>query len=599
MLQQEQFDALARSERQERARYVRDRLHKRNSDVCALFPTEVDAEKDDGLVVILRMRQLCETGFGNYSISKGPQQIVMMDMMMRAVARACVGSSWAVHAAEICEDFGWPPNPPRQTICQTGRRIGKSFSIGMTTAAAAITKKHTINIYSQFLRQSTLMLDTIASMLETAGIRGKENIIRKQGEIRVRVVAGLDSSEWTLIRALPGNNPDGLRGLDATLVIVDEAAFCPQKLFTGGILPLLLVGDTPIILISSPNHVAGPSSFFNSMMAMEMDSGMNRWNKYAFNLVCEACHERNPVLKECWHQMALLPPWFSLERFRELEEMYSGLGSGGKDAFSMEVLGRRNADGGFFEEWLLTGLEKRAPAVLPPDDEVPYVFTCVDPNGGGSSEAAVVSAYFFEGVMTIVSVSAWAAKNHTEEDELVTSHLEGLRQIPQLRNSRIIFLTENGGNHSASRIGKMVRERFTNVFVVCEKNLNQPGWYNTEFLKLDFAERFKKKLQESAVCFSSQFRSDCPFEDPETRTVTSRRHLMAHLRLMSTPEIISERLTASGKTHMRYTGKYNAAGIRTGQNDDLSICIGLLVGMYSIWVSHQLPFWDYLVWPVI
>lgn len=79
------------------------------------------------------------------------------------------------------------------------------------------------------------MLLTVRTMLLKAGVR-EEHLKKSDETLRVRTVDGT----WSQVSCFP-SNPTTIRGVNSTLVVVDEAVFASEALYLEVILPLLEV----------------------------------------------------------------------------------------------------------------------------------------------------------------------------------------------------------------------------------------------------------------------------------------------------------------------------------------------------------------------
>ena len=133
----------------------------------------------------------------------------------------------------------------RIVVC-AGRRTGKSLicsAKGLWYAFA--NPKSSILIVSATQRQSSLMFDNIAGFVEESALL-RESVTRNTRTL-MRFTNG------SQINALPcGHHGYFLRGMNAHLVIVDEANFVPEEVIKEVINPMLATTSGTSILISTP-----------------------------------------------------------------------------------------------------------------------------------------------------------------------------------------------------------------------------------------------------------------------------------------------------------------------------------------------------------
>jgi phage FluMu gp28-like protein len=134
-------------------------------------------------------------------------------------------------------------------ICvRASRRFGKSFVFAAYAAwAACINSDYRVVCISRSQRQSSEMFKTIYKMIVRSPM---------QHSITRDTATRIEFSNGSIIESLPGGSHDSLRGLTIDLVLIDEAAFVSDDLFTV-IYPTILTNKGKIMLISTPNFSTG------------------------------------------------------------------------------------------------------------------------------------------------------------------------------------------------------------------------------------------------------------------------------------------------------------------------------------------------------
>ena len=137
----------------------------------------------------------------------------------------------------------------KRIVACMGRQTGKTTTIAAKAIHFAYTHPNTTTlIVSPSLRQSMIMFDRILSFIHRSPLLVK-SIIRKTRTI-------IQLSNGSQIIALPCSE-HLLRGYTASLVIVDEANFTPERVITQIIFPMLSTTGGSIIFLSTPwdkNH---------------------------------------------------------------------------------------------------------------------------------------------------------------------------------------------------------------------------------------------------------------------------------------------------------------------------------------------------------
>ena len=146
---------------------------------------------------------------------------------------------------------------PRQVICMKswwhhnfniaiyGRGCGKSFLAGLFSCLYAIMNPNTsILIVSQNFRSSRRILEGIERIAQTAEGRLLSQCFKTERLSRRNDIFQWEFNNGSKITAVPLSNGDGLRGLRATVLIVDEALLVPIKMIKEILQPFLVAaGD--------------------------------------------------------------------------------------------------------------------------------------------------------------------------------------------------------------------------------------------------------------------------------------------------------------------------------------------------------------------
>ena len=146
---------------------------------------------------------------------------------------------------------GWNALPSREIISYCGM---VNHNCGKTTICAirALWKawcfdEQTILVVSRTGRQSKVMAKKMKNFIYKCKLL--------ENDKRIFNTEQLEFNNGSTIYFLPGD-PDNIRGFSAHTVIIDEAAFIPDELFTA-IEPSVMATDGEIIMISSPYKPEG------------------------------------------------------------------------------------------------------------------------------------------------------------------------------------------------------------------------------------------------------------------------------------------------------------------------------------------------------
>lgn len=181
-------------------------------------------------------------------------------------------------------------------------------------------------------------------------------------------------------------------GDNVRIVVIDEAAYTPFRLFTLLVGPMLQLVGTALVMIST--RTGNPDDPFNEMINMKyLDEDGEETDEYAFRAVvwdsvCNECKAAGIEAELCRHRELERPPWIQRNN-RFLRRVYRA----DPAAYKTEILGI--VDGGeslpmfdkasitkmFSPENIFTGQVKSK-----------YVFIATDPCGTNTSGKSLYSS---------------------------------------------------------------------------------------------------------------------------------------------------------------------------------------------------------------
>lgn len=105
-----------------------------------------------------------------------------------------------------------------------------------------------------------------------------------------------------------------------------------------------------------------------------------------------------------------------------------------------------------------------------------YIFLGVDPNGGGSSDMAIVTMTMIENNVIITGMETHPARSHDEIEMLLLQHVRALRGHPDLKDAWIIFFPENNlGQEVSSPMS--ITQQWTKCLTFFFFNYRQVIWH--------------------------------------------------------------------------------------------------------------------------
>lgn len=165
-------------------------------------------------------------------------------------------SDWLARrdASRVMRLAGMPPDPwqakllrrkPHRALVTTSRQSGKSTTgAAMGLHRAAVTPRTEVVAVSPTQRQSALLVQKVKRFAEAL-----ELPLVKNNALSVEL------ANESVIYALPGS-PDSVRGYSPNLLIIDEAAYTSESLYTA-CLPMLAATHGDLVCISTPNGQQG------------------------------------------------------------------------------------------------------------------------------------------------------------------------------------------------------------------------------------------------------------------------------------------------------------------------------------------------------
>jgi hypothetical protein len=183
------------------------------------------------------------------------------------------------------------------------------------------------------------------------------------------------------------------KGTGGDILILEEAAYVEQGFFYETVAPLLIVGNTTLIGIST---LTSEINFYTRLMRQrDPSTGLPMFTCLSIQLACDACKDAGKAA-ECIHLLHLVPRWQSSERHQRLKTIMQDR----PDLIQSELSGLafdslqtvfRSAD----IDTMLT-----QPAPEPVLNDQIYIF--IDPAAGGpQSDYAILSFTRSKGLITV------------------------------------------------------------------------------------------------------------------------------------------------------------------------------------------------------
>lgn len=477
------------------------------------------------------------------------------ESFLQAVALHLYKDDPEVDMDKIMSMNEWP-NLKQQCLCLTPRRFGKTTAVAMFVASYFLSvEKAQLCIFSTGKRASDGMLDKVHEFIklidEELGTN-HDKCCKRKGEFLF--YRGEGANDVRKVASYPSGS-DKLRGVGGDLILLEEAAFMPIKMFHEVIVPLLELETTALICISTPQD---SSNFYSMMFEMVDQAGEKLFNQIQISMVCEDC-KAGPHPEKCTHMKHLLPKWKSGGKQDMVRQIY------GENTTDMlrESMGvtTNNSSCIFQDDWLDT-FASRDPYVeiTPPR----VVFVACDPNGGGSSQMAIVSLFQDSNYFAVCGIESHAVKGHGEVRSLLETHVRGIRAT--YPGSYIIFIPESNLGHEASHMSHMLKD-IPNLRSLMENG--EPGVITTHKRKELYANTAVERFAGGGIWYAQKFVCVNPFEDANSRAAKVKRMFRSQLGIFS--KLVIPRGKEYNIPKIIYSGKQNG-------NDDLVMTF--MIGLY-------------------
>ena len=512
-------------------------------------------QKNYGDVRLNNIRKLLDNVKG-YDRSEMQKQF--HESFLQSVALHLYKDDPEVDMDKIMSMNEWP-NLKQQCLCLTPRRFGKTTAVAMFVASYFLSvEKAQLCIFSTGKRASDGMLDKVHEFIKLIDEKmgtDYDKTCKRKGEFLFYYGEGNDVRK---VASYPSGS-DKLRGVGGDLILLEEAAFMPIKMFHEVIVPLLELETTALICISTPQD---SNNFYSMMFEMVDAAGEKLFNQIQISMVCEDC-KLSAHPEKCTHMKHLLPKWKSGGKQDMVRQIY---GDNTEDMLRESMGVTTNDSNSLFQDDWLDLFAKRAPYTSIATPRV--IFVACDPNGGGSSQMAIVSLYQDSNNFAICGMESHAVKGYGEIRNLLETHVRAIRNI--FPSSWIIFVPESNLGHEASHMSHMLKD-IPKCRSLMERG--EPGVITTHKRKELYSNTAVERFASSGVWYASQFICVNPYGDANARAARVKRMFRKQMGIFS--KIVIPRANNHSKPKIIYSGKDQG-------NDDL-----VLTFMIALYWSIQ------------
>ena len=437
-------------------------------------------------------------------------------------------------------------NLKQQVLCLTPRRFGKTTSVAMFVAAYALSVPNSSQcIFSTGRRASQALLELIRDFIK----KGKyaDRILKCNQE--TLVIQGDNPLDIRKVNSYP-SCARTLRGTGGDVIYMEEAAFMSLDVFFEVVVPLLEMDTTALIAISTP---LDGLNFYSEMFELKGGDGKALFNTLRVGMSCERCQKAGKET-ECTHMQDVIPPWKSAAKFDMVKQVYGDR----KDLLARESMGQITNDAAsVFSQKQIDTLMNQPKWVM--KNPTPFVFLGVDPNGGGTSDLAIVTMTMELHNLVICGMETHPAKSHDEIENLLIKHIRAIRGHPMLKDAWIICFFESNLGQESAHMTHMVRNE-RKVWVMYEKG--RAGVITTNERKEKYVSSVLSFFHNKAIHFIDG-------------TICANQYLDANDRLKHVKSEFKKQLLMFQKNVIQPTQPWNLAKIiysgkvKDGMKDDL------------------------------
>lgn len=286
---------------------------------------------------------------------------------------------------------------------------------------------------------------------------------------------------------------------------------------------------------------------------MKGPDGRELFRSIKVGLACEACIAAGKA-DSCEHNQDAIPPWKSRDKFDMVKALYGDR----KDLLLRESVGLVTEDQSslYREAWVNTFMDS-----IMTIDKPQFILVACDPNGGGDSNMAIVSATFARGSMVIVGLDNHPVRGHDEIEQVLLAHIAGLQQL--FPDTWLIFVGESNLGQEADHMKHMLSTN-SNVYSIMEGGL--AGVRTTHKRKELYAMELCKFLSQNALShLGDKLVCANPLKQVPQEKLLHNTMEELKKQMMGFRKIVLHSQTGRSEPRISYTGKSQ------GSQDDLIV----------------------------
>ncbi len=468
--------------------------------------------------------------------------------------RLIYGDDYEKERHRVMEKYGFPTKK-QQCIVIAARRLGKTFAVAYFAAVLVVCLDDVeISIFSASKRQSMMMSNHVYKFLQKLG--WDDRVLQKNEEkMRVRTFNGKESK----LNAYPAII-SSLKGVSASLILLEEAAIIPPALLDEVVMPLFQLDHVSFIAIST---ITDSFNFLTRYLEMKDDNDEPLFYSRRLYLACKKCIEAE-IAGQCNHMNHLLPDWSSGRKRKIINAIMKD-----SDLLAREIAGVANSiNQPAFNPKIIKKFIDQERYKIPDSYDYPVLFISIDPSAcGKNSDFAITTMMHFKGEFIIVGMESFNGKNALENHQLIIDHCNRFDDYPMFCESIRVFIIESNLALESEHIKHTLRENKLERYIIMNENEKKTGFLTTNALKSLAVERIREYLANKILFIAEEVTFVCVSHNYKDIIK------MLHQQIHGFGEIIKPSGT---KIRKFYSGKMQ------GQKDDLIMTLLLNVA----WSNH-------------
>ena len=354
---------------------VLSELCREEADIRAKLYTDASVRRREGVSgkkLLDMYENIIKEGFNT---PLGTFQQVFVNHVIRTNAKSIAGPrDWEQYGQEICKEHDWNPEIDGILACSAPRRIGKTYSLARCVAGR-------LELMALHKGMGHVDIQAVFSTGKRISVLFKECLMKFLVERNLTRYLVVNNQELIVMEGPTGarayayffpqpKHEEGLRGVSANAIYLEEGGFMNDSIFFQIVVPLLKVKNSILVIISSPPRERG---HWFAIILEYVDA-------VRIEYMCEDCKKEWKVgkraLEICPHMTKYFPDYHQSERDELIQKFYTG-----RDAnYAREILGITLED----DQRLFTNEQiedfLHAEYKFKPGDEVDFIVVTCDPN---------------------------------------------------------------------------------------------------------------------------------------------------------------------------------------------------------------------------